>query len=70
MSAVATDMPEGEIKSVARQMVGAFENSYGPAPSQFALDGYVAVKLIAAAINDAGTSNPSAIRDGLERVRV
>ncbi|NMN74017.1 amino acid/amide ABC transporter substrate-binding protein (HAAT family) [Rhizobium sp. 57MFTsu3.2] len=70
LTAVAADMPEGEVKSVASQMVGAFRNAYGHAPSQFALDGYVAVRLIAAAIDNAGSSDPSAIRDALERVKV
>jgi branched-chain amino acid transport system substrate-binding protein len=49
-------------------MTGAFENAYGHAPSQFALDGYVAIRLIAAAIQQAGADRPEAIQRALNHL--
>lgn len=70
IATVAADLPDGPVKAMAADMVASFTRAYGHAPSQFALDGYVAVRLIAAAIDKAGSSDPHAIRDALEAISV
>jgi branched-chain amino acid transport system substrate-binding protein len=50
-------------------MSDAFVRLYNHAPSQFAIDGYVAVQLIAGAIRQAGSDRPEAIRQSLNRLR-
>jgi branched-chain amino acid transport system substrate-binding protein len=66
LATVATNLSEGPTKTMTVGMVAAFTKAHGHAPSQFALDGYVAVKLIAAAIEKAGRDDPAAIRNALE----
>ncbi|WP_165191574.1 ABC transporter substrate-binding protein [Caulobacter soli] len=66
LATVAADLPKGATKTMTAGMVAAFIRAHGHAPSQFALDGYVAVKLIAAAIEKAGSDDPAAIRNALE----
>jgi branched-chain amino acid transport system substrate-binding protein len=70
LATVAADLPESPARAMTVDMVDAFTKTYGHAPSQFALDGYVAVKLIAAAIEKAGTADPHAVRDALEQIAV
>ena len=65
---VASQLPRSEVRRVATAMVASFERANGYAPSQFAIDGYVAVKLIAAAITKAQSDDPQAIRDALEQL--
>ena len=65
---VSAQLPRSKLKRVATAMTVAFERANGYAPSQFAIDGYVAVKLIAAAISKAGSDNPFAIRAALEQL--
>lgn len=65
---VAAQLPRSKLKRVATAMTVAFERANGYAPSQFAIDGYVAVKLIAAAISKAGSDDPFAIRAALEQL--
>jgi branched-chain amino acid transport system substrate-binding protein len=68
LAMVASQLPRSEVKRVATAMTVPFERATGYVPSQFAIDGYVAVKLIAAAINRAQSDDPRAIRDALERL--
>jgi branched-chain amino acid transport system substrate-binding protein len=65
---VASQLPRSKLKRVATAMTVAFARTNGYAPSQFAIDGYVAVKLIAAAISKAGSDDPFAIRAALEQL--
>lgn len=70
LATVAGDLPEGAVKAMTMGMVASFTQAYGHAPSQFALDGYVAVRLIAAAVEKAGSVAPDAVRAALEDVSV
>lgn len=63
---VAHDLPGGSLRHAALGMTGPFEQRFGHLPSQFAIDGYVAVKLIAAAIAKAGSAEPLQIRAALD----
>lgn len=63
---VGDHLPEGEQKDVITEMSEAFEAEYGYAPPQFAQDGYSAVMLLAAAIEEAGSADREAVRDALE----
>lgn len=65
---VAAQLPDSEARRIAVSMTGAFEKVYGHPPSQFAMDGYVAVKLIAGAIDLAGSDEPIAIQAALDRL--
>lgn len=65
---VASQLPRSKLKRVATAMTETFERANGYAPSQFGIDGYVAVKLIAAAISKARSDNPFAIRRALEQL--
>jgi branched-chain amino acid transport system substrate-binding protein len=68
LAMVAAQLPESKIRTAALAMTRSFEQSYGHSPSQFAVDGYVAVRLIAAAIERAGSTDPIAIRDALDHM--
>jgi branched-chain amino acid transport system substrate-binding protein len=65
---VAEQLPESDARRVALAMTREFAKTYGHPPSQFAIDGYVAVKLIAAAIDLAGSDRPVAIQAALDRL--
>jgi branched-chain amino acid transport system substrate-binding protein len=49
-------------------MAGPFQKANGYYPPQFALDGYNAVKLIAAAIEKAGSTDPAEIQKAMENL--
>jgi branched-chain amino acid transport system substrate-binding protein len=68
LAAVASQLPDSDIRRAALAMTQSYENAHGHLPSQFAIDGYVAVKLIAAAIEQAGSDAPAAIRAALDRL--
>jgi branched-chain amino acid transport system substrate-binding protein len=68
LAAVAPQLPDSNTRRVALAMTQSFEKAYGHLPSQFAIDGYVAVKLIAAAIEQAGSDEPAAVQRALDRV--
>jgi branched-chain amino acid transport system substrate-binding protein len=70
LAAVAQQMPESNRRRIALGMAQAFEKAYGRPPAQFAIDGYVAVKLIAAAIEQAGSDDPHAIQRALDRLQL
>ncbi|MFI0480706.1 ABC transporter substrate-binding protein [Actinomadura sp. 9N215] len=64
---VGEHLPDGRLKQAVREMSGPFKQKYGYEPPQFAMDGYAGVKLLAAAIEKAGTDRKK-IRDELERL--
>jgi branched-chain amino acid transport system substrate-binding protein len=63
---VGDHLPEGEQKQAIEEISAPFEEEYGYPPPQFAMDGYTAVEVLAAAIEDAGGTDPEAIREALE----
>ena len=68
LAAVAPQLPDSNTRRVALAMTRSFEKTYGHLPSQFAIDGYVAVKLIAAAIERAGSAEPAVVQRALDRL--
>jgi branched-chain amino acid transport system substrate-binding protein len=70
LAAVAPQLPESNARRVALAMTQSFEKAYGHLPSQFAIDGYVAVKLVAAAIEQAGSDEPTAIQRALDHLNL
>jgi branched-chain amino acid transport system substrate-binding protein len=64
---VADYLPDGKLKQSVQEMSGPFKQKYGYEPPQFAMDGYAGVKLLAAAIDKAGTDREK-IRDALENL--
>ena len=68
LATVAPQLPESNTRQVALAMTQSFEKAYGHPPSQFAIDGYVAVKLVAAAIEQAGSDEPAAVQRALDRL--
>lgn len=65
---VGADLPEGEQRDVVVEMTEAFEAEHDYPPPQFAYDGYSTVMLLAAAIEDAGSTERADIRDALENL--
>jgi branched-chain amino acid transport system substrate-binding protein len=63
---VGPDLPAGKQKDAISELTTSFEEKYGYAPPQFAQDGYSGVKLLAAAIDKAGSAEPEKVRDALE----
>lgn len=59
-------LPEGSVKKAIGSLSNPFQAKYGHPPSQFAQDGYTAVQLIVAAIDKAGSTEPSKVRAALE----
>jgi branched-chain amino acid transport system substrate-binding protein len=70
LAGVAAQLPDSEIRRVALAMTQSFEKAYGHSPTQFAIDGYVAVQLIAAAIKEAKSDDPSLVQASLDRLRL
>lgn len=62
---VGPELPASRVKNVVLAMAGPFQQAYGYYPSQFAIDAYSAVKLIAAAIDRAGSAAPAKIQQAL-----
>ncbi|MEV5830619.1 ABC transporter substrate-binding protein [Spirillospora sp. NPDC052242] len=62
---VGAHLPDGKLKRSIQEMSVPFEQKHGYTPPQFAMDGYAAVKLLAAAIEQAGGDREK-IRDALE----
>ncbi|SEG62020.1 amino acid/amide ABC transporter substrate-binding protein, HAAT family [Thermomonospora echinospora] len=58
-------LPDGKLKSAIKEMADPFRQKYGYDAPQFAQDGYSGVRLLAAAIEKAGTDRER-IRDALE----
>ncbi|MBO3736768.1 ABC transporter substrate-binding protein [Actinoplanes flavus] len=63
---VGDHLPAGELKTAVDELTSAFTAKYGYPPPQFAQDGYSGVKLLAAAVEKAGGTDPKKVRDALE----
>ncbi|MBL7258676.1 ABC transporter substrate-binding protein [Paractinoplanes lichenicola] len=63
---VGTALPDGEQKRAIEELSTAFTAKYGYTPPQFAQDGYSGVKLLAAAVTKAGSTDRAKVRDALE----
>ena len=70
LAAVAEQLPDSEARSVALAMTKAFDKAYGHPPSQFAIDGYVAMQLLGAAIARANSDDPKAVQAALDRLQL
>jgi branched-chain amino acid transport system substrate-binding protein len=67
---VGPDLPDGKQKDAISELTTSFSEKYGYPPPQFAQDGYSAVKLLAAAIEKAGSAEPEQIREALESLKL
>ncbi|GLI02515.1 ABC transporter substrate-binding protein [Phytohabitans aurantiacus] len=63
---VGGSLPDGALKQAIDQLAGPFQTKYGYAPPQFAQDGYTGVKLLVAAIEKAGSTDPEKVQKALE----
>ncbi|MGA5545959.1 ABC transporter substrate-binding protein [Mycobacterium sp. NPDC051198] len=63
---VESDLPPSATRAVIAGLTQPFQRRHGAPPSQFAVDGYTAVKLIAGAIDAAGEDTPDAVRQAME----
>ncbi|MEN4473011.1 ABC transporter substrate-binding protein [Mycolicibacterium cosmeticum] len=63
---VRQDLPLSATRTAIDSFVEPFVRRHGAPPSQFAVDGYTATMLIAAAVEAAGTDAPDAIRRAME----
>lgn len=66
LASIGSDVPEPTMRLTIEALTAPFEQRHGALPSQFAVDGYIAAKLIAAAIEAAGTDDRGAVRDAME----
>ena len=67
---VGSHLPDGKQKDAINELTTSFTEKYGYPPPQFAQDGYSAVKLLVAAIEKAGGTEPEQIREALESLRL
>jgi branched-chain amino acid transport system substrate-binding protein len=65
LAVVGPHLPDSRVKDVVMAMAQPFQQKNGYFPPQFAFDGYCAVKLIAAAIEQAGSAEPQEIQKAL-----
>ncbi|MEJ3747973.1 ABC transporter substrate-binding protein [Actinomycetes bacterium KLBMP 9797] len=63
---VGDTLPDGAQKQAIAELSGPFKTKYGYAPPQFAQDGYTGVKLLVAAIEKAGSTDPAKVQAALE----
>jgi branched-chain amino acid transport system substrate-binding protein len=63
---VGSHLPDGPQKDAVTKLQAAFQAKYGYPPPQFAQDGYSGVKLLAAALEKARSSDRKKVRDALE----
>jgi branched-chain amino acid transport system substrate-binding protein len=68
LAVVGPELPDSKLKDVVLAMARPFQETHGYYPPQFAFDGYCAVKLIAAAIEEAGSAEPQEIQKALENL--
>lgn len=68
LAVVGPDLPDSDVKDAALAMAEPFQKANGYYPPQFAFDGYGAVKLIAAAIDKAGSAEPADIQKALNEL--
>jgi branched-chain amino acid transport system substrate-binding protein len=66
LASIGSDVPEPTMRLTIEALTAPFEQRHGALPSQFAVDGYIAAKLIAAAVEAAGTADRDAVRDAME----
>jgi branched-chain amino acid transport system substrate-binding protein len=67
---VGPELPDGQQKTAIDELTTAFSDAHGYPPPQFAQDGWSAVQLLVAAIDKAGSTEPEAIRNALEGLRL
>ncbi len=60
----------GHLTSQGKQMSPEFEKRHGREPTFVALEGYDAILVLAHAFEDAGTTEPTKIRDALRRIEL
>ncbi|MDG4785336.1 ABC transporter substrate-binding protein [Micromonospora sp. WMMD1102] len=63
---VGDSLPDGAQKKAIAELAEPFEKQHGYPPPQFAQDGYSGVKLLVAAIEKAGSTEPEKIQAALE----
>lgn len=63
---VASDLPASATRAAITALTEPFEQRHGVPPSQFAVDGYTAVSLIAAAVEAADDAAPRAVREAMD----
>ncbi|MFJ8113811.1 ABC transporter substrate-binding protein [Streptomyces sp. NPDC096132] len=63
---VGDTIPAGKQKTAIEEMTGPFKKEHGYEPPQFAQDGYSGVRLLAAAIEKAGSTDPEKIQKAME----
>lgn len=66
VASIGPDLPASKLKDTVLKMADPFQKANGYYPPQFAFDGYGAVKLIAAAIDKAGSADPQKIQQALD----
>lgn len=67
---VGSALPDGALKTEVDELTSAYQSAYGYPPPQFAQDGYSGAQLLFAAIEQAGSTEPAAIRDALESLNL
>ncbi len=68
LGSVGPDLPDSEVKDITTKMADTFQKNNGYYPPQFAFDGYNAVYLIANAIKDANSTDPTDIQKALNTI--
>jgi branched-chain amino acid transport system substrate-binding protein len=68
LAVVGPDLPSSKVKKTVLAMAKPFQKANKYYPPQFAFDGYCAVKLIAAAITQAKSADPSKIDQALNHL--
>ena len=66
---VGSDLPPSATRTAIDALTEAFGRRHGGPPSQFAIDGYTAAVLIAAAVEVAGTESRQAIQEAMTSLR-
>lgn len=66
LASVGSDLPESAARRAIEDLTTPFRRRHGALPSQFAVDGYIAAELIAAAVQAAGTEDRDVVRDAME----
>lgn len=64
--AVERDLPPSATRAVIAGLTEPFQRLHGAPPSQFAVDGYTAVRLIAGAVDAAGEDAPHAVQRAMD----
>jgi branched-chain amino acid transport system substrate-binding protein len=67
---VGSALPDGALKTAVDDLTAAYQDTHGYPPPQFAQDGYSGAQLLFAAIEQAGGTEPEAIRDALEALNL